>query len=132
MLRFINRGEESEKQETIGAGADKHWLQRESHTDSLWGLSLEVEIYKRQYKTERVNTLRSSSARLTLGREMVGGNRGVSKGARRRFDSCHVHYGTSKRNETFLCIDSEERSKNRWVRANTFQYSSGMYNADNQ
>ena len=38
----------------------------------------------------------------------------------------------SKCNETFLCVDSEEYSKNWRVCANTFQHNSGDYSIDNQ
>ena len=34
--------------------------------------------------------------------------------------------------ETFLCVNSEECSKNRRVCANTFQHNSGNYSIDNQ
>lgn len=34
--------------------------------------------------------------------------------------------------ETFLCINSEECSKNWWVYTTTLQYCSGMYCIDNQ
>ena len=38
----------------------------------------------------------------------------------------------SKCNETFLCVDSEEYSKNWRVRAITFRHNSGNYSIDNQ